>query len=82
MYRDKLKKADEKRLIDHSTLIRYIIYLLTESTLFVNKDLNLRSIDTEVNNMIKYILDNYEDEIASNYNTYRATLLTIKRSNK
>ena len=32
--------------------------------------------------MIKYILDNYEDEIASNYNTYRSTLLTIKRSNK
>ena len=82
LYMDKLIKADENRLIDGKTLIRYISYLLTESTLFVNKDLNLRSIDTEVNNMIKYILDNYEDEIASNYNTYRATLLTIKRSNK
>jgi hypothetical protein len=83
LYMNKVIKEDVDKKINGKTLLMYMNYLLTGNTLFINtRKYSTVLIDIEKINMIKYILNEYELELAKNYNTYKNTLLNIKMSNK
>ena len=76
-------RIQEGKFISGYLLIRYMNYLITGSTLFINKakEYNNNFYDIfslEVGNEIHQILATYEKELARYWNTYHDTFIAIK----